>query len=1466
MTIMIRKNLIITIAVVILCVAFAQAVFAGAQTYVDKRHVINAGVLVPRIPGGGMAEPAAPYIFYILGLRDDLKPHGWTFVNPLAGADNAFKNTAGYWKVLLDKTTVENLSKFDILYMSANTAVGFPMADRDKLRRFVDGGGCLWVDNGGGMTFPTGSGDEFFISGVNFLLGSGGNPMIVQTLHPLVTTPFRLSPVELASLSSNNYVINPGYESSFGTSPPSPNSLAPILVNVTNLGVEQPTIASIEYGSGRVVFTSGFVGGKIQGPVVGLTPDTVLTPNIPVMAAAPANVRFAYNVVNYATSYTSFRKEYRRTGCSSEGLGAPLVNIWNFPNATNSGNVENSAVIWKGIIYCTSGNMIYALDANPEIDLDMDGFADDGIVDGPGSGYDLLWSYSCSGRISSPTVATMLDPYGGNIEQKDFVLVTCQNGQVYIFEALSRDSNGLISKDPVLRSDLWSGNIGEGNGELLAPVVQHGWIYVAGRDGKIWGHCPVLAAGGGGWSGSPTTPWSVPLVVSTDESVQATIKAGPTLAFIKNQANGALVHNLSVIAKPPSIGSSTKTINDHIYSLPVYVSSDPLRPTNARMLARGTATSATYRISYGTLPIATYPEPEVWAVDNLGNIIPVDFEYNYNNSPGLVYVSVKSGFLGPTTKVYMSYALDYSRVGTSMNFTTPNYELPPRQNDLDLPLVAETTPAVGPKDNYYLGVNWPSSDDGSACSSVYSVWFDGNKNSSRLRWNYLLHGGGMLLNPSADTLEGNELVSLDAADPTRLWGIHAKDPTGNIHPVARLEVKSTPAVSEDRVFVTASTRNPGNTNLSRGYLICLKAYPEFSIRLNRPLKDPNRNNRNYEVSIWQPDFLFPEGTQQQPPAYAARRVPASMINYDTGTITISNFGRDEIRLQGTTAGGQTSTLLTPSLPVWVFLDRQPVPLDTIDFSAWDNLLWAMAVPYHGTAPCSGGTSSPIILGGYVYFTCDDGYLFAVPVDAMPEDNKTKILDPKKSCEMNMPIDSARSVKCSTKTSLSGGNGMLVVPTDSGLYLFKNEMHLVTDNRRVMEIGSDGKVAWSCDSVIEPTPLSGIGGNTLYGVSSSTLSKPLVAQKLGGSDYLIVDSGNDRILRIDRGGQVTWSCSQFVDTYRNVLKSGESRKLKSPSDAIMWSEYERVGNEWFYVIHCLVADSGNFRIVDIVDRFIANEKMQILGPVNPDPNGKPIHELNWVSRTTSKDKKFTYNSLKLIRGLVRSGAGAQEVNQIWASLSNYGLGAGYDPILLESTGGGQLGGAIVAMKYRENVGDFEWNYLDGGELTGQLTTLNNGGNKIELSGPTYFDVLDPTIPKLLICDSSAVYVTEGQTGDIRWMLTALQYANLMRNITESMSGNRLSNVTVPIPFSPYRAQVLPGNNRILVVNSYAGSMNDSLRSKFSGEIFEVDYNEGTPPGYIQWYIPDIWVEPSGTYIQKLKNSSSLDQPTCVQRLF
>jgi hypothetical protein len=405
----------------------------------------------------------------------------------------------------------------------------------------------------------------------------------------------------------------------------------------------------------------------------------------------------------------------------------------------------------------------------------------------------------------------------------------------------------------------------------------------------------------------------------------------------------------------------------------------------------------------------------------------------------------------------------------------------------------------------------------------------------------------------------------------------------------------------------------------------------------------------------------------------------------------------------------------------------------------------------------------------------------------------------------------------------------------------------------MELGSDGKISWSCDAISIPMMMVSGSLTALYDIGPTNLSKPVMAQKLDSSDYLVVDSGNDRVLRITRSGEVTWAVKSFNDDLKHLLRSGEPLKLRAPADAMMWNEYEKVDGQWYYVVHCLVVDSGNFRILDIVDRYLSNDQYQILGPMIPDAMGRPTHQLNWVSYTSYKDKSFTFNSAQLVKGPTRQ--------DIWASVANYGLGTSTSPSDPNSTGA--LGGAIVQMKYRESDGDYGWNYFQSDQVIAQLTTLTEGGNKIALSGPRYFQVLNQTVPSLLICDTSAVYIT-GADNSITAKLTDEEYRNLGRKVIDQLNSAVLTNVVVPIPFHPQRAQMLP-NGHILITNGFAGRIFDPEKSKFTGEILETDGALST----IYWYAPDIWkVTPAngGGFLQKLLNAPNLDQPTCAQRLF
>ena len=132
-----------------------------------------------------------PYVFYILNQRNDIKPFGWNIVNPLAPTtvtstilkrwDARTSNTtaglafiatptrstrkniytlyqrvtpdmAPYWEVpLAGQRNLDVLLQFDVLLLNLqNHTVRLTSTEAEMLRRFVDGGGQLWVEDSGG--------------------------------------------------------------------------------------------------------------------------------------------------------------------------------------------------------------------------------------------------------------------------------------------------------------------------------------------------------------------------------------------------------------------------------------------------------------------------------------------------------------------------------------------------------------------------------------------------------------------------------------------------------------------------------------------------------------------------------------------------------------------------------------------------------------------------------------------------------------------------------------------------------------------------------------------------------------------------------------------------------------------------------------------------------------------------------------------------------------------------------------------------------------------------------------------------------------------------------------------------------------------------------------------------------------------------------------------------------------------
>src|SRR5207237_9542373 len=83
--------------------------------------------------------------------------------------------------------------------------------------------------------------------------------------------------------------------------------------------------------------------------------------------------------------------------------------------------------------------------------------------------------------------------------------------------------------------------------------------------------------------------------------------------------------------------------------------------------------------------------------------------------------------------------------------------------------------------------------------------------------------------------------------------------------------------------------------------------------------------------------------------------------------------------------------------------------------------------------------------------------------------------------------------------------------------------------------------------------------------------------------LIADPCNNRVVETNPAGKVVWELKSFQDPFR-LLPPGEPLTLAEPMDAQRWVDLESTaGGPALLVIHTLVADAGNTRVLEIVDK-------------------------------------------------------------------------------------------------------------------------------------------------------------------------------------------------------------------------------------------------------------------------------------------
>ena len=587
-----------------LAASLALGVTALGQTqgFVQKTRTVRAAVVLldsdkptgPYLYG----QTASPFAFYNLDQSGGVKPSGWNFINPYAPGTvdgevlNRYKeietrtaylpatnvpvgkSSGAYWTVRLSQLSASQISNYDVLLVAPKFNLSLNPTEREQLRRFVDGGGVLWIDASVPNTVDPINGAPFAFATV-----TGTGAAYRDPSSPLITGIRQVSDNDLNVLNGGSQAVMTAAVAAtdFSYLPLSGEFLRyrPVAV-VGNL----PVMAEAKLGAGTIVVTTrgastmlnqstapsllgttinsnvGYTAGAYTGGRPGVTPQLT--------ARGRAAARLAVNIVSLSGGFRQPGGGTRRSNSDASDTSAPVlsrlvvenqVGPSSSPIVLGTDDVKSSPVLYKGYLVASMGNRIAVFDSVPGRDLDGDGDSDDGIDDGNGNAVltardssvgrsmDLIWYSDVinSNGISSPVCAEVPEAGGTYTDQ---ILVTDADGTLFAYQLKTNyASNGrliggqhtkLYSLKPVdslgaTTSGQTSGALGIG---INPPTVYDGLAYMAdttnatGAVGRVW-----VADLTTGQILKSTNPWNLGGPASAGASPPA-FTSGATIGYI----------------------------------------------------------------------------------------------------------------------------------------------------------------------------------------------------------------------------------------------------------------------------------------------------------------------------------------------------------------------------------------------------------------------------------------------------------------------------------------------------------------------------------------------------------------------------------------------------------------------------------------------------------------------------------------------------------------------------------------------------------------------------------------------------------------------------------------------------------------------------------------------------------------------------------------------------------------------
>jgi hypothetical protein len=1155
--------------------------WADGRGYEPRTVPVNAGVVMFNASDNLVRDV---YTFYAMDRRTDLKPLGLSFRNPFAQVGTT-RNQAAYWLVDVSRLNDNQLARYKILLISRTSWAGMTAEIREKLRRFVDGGGTLWVD----MPQQGASGTLFFPEVAPVANTAAIN--IVNLNHPLLRGYYTLTPAEMASMGLRGR--------GFGGGALNISANRPVLQIVTAVNANTPVIAAATYGSGRIIVSAAGIAAAINAPLVrsdGSVPNQAA--EFRIEAVPDLELKFAYNLVRWAGAGSSDAFNARRANAVADQYGAPLGIRWRDSNTQYS--LQNGApVVYGGLVFVVSGNKLICYDAVPSRDLDGDGRADDGIPDYErGESFDKVWEVNLGGQSSPPVVVET--PRGLQV-------VVVVGTQVRGYWALPRNAQGRIPREGQL---IWSvdspapaaSTPTTADGQIPAPIVIDNALLLvpslhqAGTQQSAGFYAVLL-------SDNPDVVRSRN-VIPNEWFQPRTGNAGNWLlpaaaGYVPNYGQGGGNDIVVYFGTTRDVGGTGTNQVEGVQAFWIGAKGEVLTPAiNSAGVYQGYLRSRiTGRARYYVPDDISNPlHPRVFRINNTTGAIDditQDCVFNPPAEQGRINYS------GPITgfTFIVDYYIDWA-YATNFNIMLRTFaSLPPFSEGSTVPPQRLRGFTLAPNGVLYITTGTDGTDPNTASGSVIALQEQSpptqqqTRGGSKVLWRWQSHGGysqivpgsfdPIIVPPSTIYREPNEYFMRFVGRFLRFS--HDFAPNANAEPQRQwmnFAFRGAPIYYDGAVYAFAEGQaRVGPFGFPYTVIIALDAEPEqFVIDLGAPIAatgDVRISQRDYGRSGPNPVTNIVSSLTYSPNSPN----PDIKVDFTTGQIRITGFAQAD-------GGGQIRLLenvLSLTQPVQISIGNTFNTLVDPDSIAgnWNNLRWyavllgqqlqanpvvvgdTMYLPCQITVPTGSGLET---FGGILGIATDPYRLQPDLAQRKDQAGTVPRVDPNNPLKYqsiirwpfiddlitNLEEDPdpgaflrelfrrfAEGFQTGTGLSpIAVGEGLMVISSGQGLQAYSRQSTIIADESRLLEVDTAGRVVWSTEN----TQLDFYTGSIVSSKARYPITPNARVYRYGENELLIVEPERNRVAILDRAGAEIRTITQFIpdrvplrDTNGNITR-------------------------------------------------------------------------------------------------------------------------------------------------------------------------------------------------------------------------------------------------------------------------------------------------------------------------------------------